>query len=97
MTDQDTPRTVWVFHGEGARFASGVFDSDVEGLAWAARHRLTGLLSEYPVGDGCYDIATRDGHFRPTRPHHGSPDHVAQFSPGWTRHVHVRDGIVDNG
>ena len=97
MADQETRRTVWIFQGEGARFAAGVFDTEAEGLAWAGRHGLTGLLTEYPVGDGCYDIATADGHFRPTRPHHGSPEHVGQFSPGWTRHVHLREGRVESG
>jgi hypothetical protein len=66
-------------------------------MAWIARHELTGILTEYPVGDGCYDIAVRDGRFRPTRPHHGSPEHVAGFSPGWTAHVHVTRGTPGPG
>lgn len=85
-------RTVWVFHGEKAQFAAGVFESEADGLNWAARHGVSGLLTEYPVGDGCYDIAVAEGHFVPKRPHHGTPEHVAQFSPGWTRHVHIEDG-----
>ncbi|MGW3788449.1 DUF7710 domain-containing protein [Micromonospora chokoriensis] len=38
-------------------------------------------LSEYSVGVGCYDQAVAASSFRPSRPHHGSPDHVAAFSP----------------
>jgi hypothetical protein len=91
--DTNAPmRTVWIFHGEGAHFAAGVFLSERDGLKWANRWGVTGILTEYPVGDGCYDIAVRDGHFRPTKPHHGTPDHVAKFSPGWTRHVHIDPG-----
>lgn len=89
--DRTVPR-VWVFHGDGARFASGVFESETDAAAWIARHGLTGVLTEYPVNDGCYDIAVRDGHFRPTRPHHGTAEHVAAFSPGWTRHIHFERG-----
>lgn len=84
--------TVWIFHGEGAPFASGVFRSERDGLRWATKWGVTGILTEYPVGDGCYDIAVRDGHFRPTKPHHGTSDHVGKFSPGWTRHVHIDPG-----
>jgi hypothetical protein len=84
--------TVWIFHGENARFASGVFFDEETALRWIARHRLTGVLTEYPVGDGCYDIAVREQHFTPTKPHHGSPDHVACFSPSQTTHVHLRGG-----
>ncbi|GIG69439.1 DUF7710 domain-containing protein [Phytomonospora endophytica] len=84
-------QTVWVFHGEEARFASAVFAAEADGLAWAARHGVSGLLAEYPVGDGCYDVAVREGRFRSSREHHGTPGHVAGFGPG-LRHVHIRDG-----
>jgi hypothetical protein len=93
MTDNPN---IWIFHGTGAPFAAGVFVSRADGLAWIARHRLTGILTEYPVGDGCYDVAVRTGHFTPTQDHRGTPAHVARFSPGWTGHVHVRDGAEDD-
>ncbi|MGN9774429.1 DUF7710 domain-containing protein [Micromonospora sp. H33] len=86
--------TVWVFHGSNARFASGVFQSQTDGLAWAAQHRLSGILSEYPVGVGCYDQAVAAGRFRPSKPHHGTPDHVAAFSPSLS-HLHLTDGVPD--
>jgi hypothetical protein len=92
--DGSADRTVWIFHGENAAFASGAFDTEQQAVAWIARHRLTGVLTEYPVGDGCYDLAVAHGHFRPTKPHHGSPAHVARFSPG-KRHRHVRSGRDD--
>jgi hypothetical protein len=85
---------VWIFHGEGAAFACAVFRSEAEGRTWAARHGVTGILAEYPVGDGCYDVAVREGRFRPSKGHHGSPAHVAGFSPG-LGHVHLRDGIPE--
>lgn len=88
------PLTVWVRHGEGARFASGVFRSRDDGLAWIKQHSLTGLLTEYPLGVGAYDDAVARGLFRPTREHHGTPAHIAQFSPGRTEHVHVVDGEI---
>jgi hypothetical protein len=83
--------TVWIFHGEDCRFASGVFADRSAGLDWVARHSLSGVVSEYEVGDGCYDLAVRQGRFRQTKPHHGSPQHVTSFSPGLD-HVHVHDG-----
>ncbi|SIN15100.1 DUF7710 domain-containing protein [Micromonospora cremea] len=90
---EDLP-TVWIFHRDGARFASGVFASRADGLSWAAEHRLTGLLTEYPVGEGSYDYAVSRGLFRPSKPHHGKPGHVVDFSPSLD-HVHVVDGAVD--
>jgi hypothetical protein len=88
------PPNVWVFHGEGARFASGVFEDRETALHWIARHQLTGIPTRYRVGAGCYDIALDQGRFHPTKPHHGTPTHVAGFSPAGP-HVHVRNGHPD--
>lgn len=83
--------TVWIFHGERAGFASGVFPSAAAALEWVAQHRLTGIVTEYPIGVGAYDAAVREGRFRACRAHHGTPDHIAGFSPG-LGHIHVSDG-----
>lgn len=66
-------------------------------MEWIAAGRLTGLLTEYPLNVGAYDHALANGWFRPTRDHHGTPEHIGQFSPGRTVHVHVRDGRIDAG
>ncbi|MBB2948979.1 hypothetical protein FB565_008765 [Actinoplanes lutulentus] len=85
------PPTVWVFHGEKARFASGVFKDRGTALQWVELHRLTGIVTEYPLGVGCYDLAVAEDLFRPSKPHHGTPVHVAGFSPSG-HHIHVQDG-----
>jgi hypothetical protein len=84
---------VWVFHGEHARFASGIFADQSAALEWATTHELTGVLARYPVGIGCYDFAVAQNRFTPSKPHHGTPRHVAGFSPGGP-HLHLRDGII---
>ena len=95
MGDQYDPfrPTVWIFHGDRARYASAVFDAPDAGLAWAAEHQVTGILAEYPHG-GTYDVAVREGRFTPSKPHHGTPEHVAGFDPG-LRHIHLTDGRRD--
>ncbi|GAA2522778.1 DUF7710 domain-containing protein [Pilimelia columellifera] len=92
--DQAVGGEVWVFQGSGARFPAGVFTDRASAMAWVERHRLTGVLTRYPVGDGCYDIAVKAGRFTPSKTHHGSADHVANFSPAGP-HIHVRDGRRD--
>ena len=94
---ESAPDCVWVFHGDGARHASGVFATKDDALAWVEHHRLTGLLTEYPVGVGAYDDAVAKGRFKPTREHHGTPEHIARFSPGHTEHMHLDHGRVDDG
>ncbi|MGI5151489.1 DUF7710 domain-containing protein [Plantactinospora sp. CA-294935] len=95
LTQRSPERTtMWVFHGNHARYASGLFETLDAGLTWAAEHKLTGTMTEYRVG-GTYDVAVEEGRFRPSRAHHGSPDHVAGFSPG-LRHIHLADGHADD-
>jgi hypothetical protein len=79
--------------GRHARHAAGVFDNQDAGLAWAARHQVTGILAEYPHG-GAYDVAVSEGRFTPSKAHHGTADHVAAFSPG-LRHIHLIEGRPD--
>jgi len=85
---------VWVFHGSHAKFASGVFDNERDAMEWIARHQLSGVVAEYAVGNGAYDLALAEGRFHPSKPHHGSPEHVASFGPG-LGHRHVTAGKVD--
>jgi hypothetical protein len=50
--------------GTGRRLVLGrhpVHEGRPLGLEWIARHGLTGILSEYEVGGGCYDLAVRQG------------------------------------
>ena len=93
--DQQSPlrSTVWIFHGDRARFASGVFDTLDAGLAWAAERQVTGILAEYADG-GAYDVAVSEGRFTPSKAHHGTADHVAAFGPG-LRHIHMTGGRRD--
>jgi hypothetical protein len=85
--------TVWIFHGARARYASAVFLTAEAGLAWAGEYHVTGILAEYPYGSA-YDAAVSDGRFTPSKPHHGSGDHVAAFAPG-LQHIHLTDGRRD--
>jgi hypothetical protein len=93
--DRRGPRrsAVWIFHGDRARYASGAFDTVDAGLAWAAGHRVTGILAEYPRG-GAYDVAVGEGRFTPSTAQHGTAEHVAAFGPG-LRHIHLTDGRPD--
>lgn len=93
--DQPSPlrATVWIFSGDGARYASAVFDTAEAGLAWAAGHRVTGVLAEYRYG-GAYDAAVSEGRFTVSKPLHGTAEHVAAFGPG-LRHIHLTDGQRD--
>ena len=51
---------VWVFHGAGGRFASGVFGDRTKAEKIIGRHSLSGVLTWYPVDELAYDWGVRN-------------------------------------
>ncbi len=83
--------TVWTFNGLNAYFPCAVFRTQDEAVAWIRQHKLSGTLTEYPVGISCYDWAIKYTRWRPTKPHHSRAECIQRFSPS-LRHFHFEDG-----
>ncbi len=84
----DQPPTVWIFHGNGARFASGVFSTRAGAEAWIRQHGLAGVLTEYPLDSGAYDWAIQERHFTPKKEHHTSAEFIQRFTSAFQQHEH---------
>jgi hypothetical protein len=93
VTVQTKP-TVWVFSGPNARFPGAVFSSGEKAETWIAQHRLSGLLTEYPLDSGAYDWAIQFGVFTPKRPEHTSSAFIGSFTSAHMAHAHFEDGKV---
>ncbi len=93
---QSVVQTVWIFHGNSAQFACAVFSSLEAGEAWVAKHKLSGLLTELVIDDPVWDRAVRLGHFKPSKGHHGTPEHIVSFTGGEDHH-HYFDGSEGSG
>ncbi len=87
---------VWVFNG-GGHFASGVFTTRELAEAWIAGHKLTGILSEYPLDTGLYDSAVARGVFKPKRPEHYEPQLIGRFNSACFDHYHYENGHSPSG
>jgi len=85
----------WVFSGKGSRFSSGVFMDKGTAMAWILRHKLTGVLTQYPVGQGVYDWAIEKEFFEPKKEHESSPDFIQKFTCAGQEHYHFEDGELD--
>lgn len=88
---------VWVFTSMRAptsttpTFPSGVFSSIETAEAWIKLHRLSGILTLYRVDVGAYDWALANDYFRPSKPHHKTPEFIGRFSGGDV-HYHYEEG-----
>jgi hypothetical protein len=85
--------TVWVFNGVRASFPGGVFSTPDGAREWIAEHRLTGVLTAYPLDQGVYDWATGAGLFPANKP--VDARFIASFSSAHQEHYHFVDGVQE--
>ena len=91
MGNSDT-RFVWVFNGARAQFPAGVFADLTLAESWVGKHRLTGVLTRYPVDSGAYDWSIKTGIFQAEKPEHSTPDFIQGFGCASFEHYHYEDG-----
>ena len=85
---------VWVFHGEKARFSSGVFSELEIAKHWIETNKLSGILTKYPVNKSCYEWAIDQKVYEPKE-----SDRMAKKMESFTshgqEHYHFSNGIEE--
>jgi hypothetical protein len=85
---------VWVFMGDGARNPSAVFSSLAKAQIWIEVHKLSGLLTEYPVDIPVLDWAVAEGYFTPKSAEDWSTYRRETFTSGAQHHLHFVNGCA---
>jgi hypothetical protein len=88
--NKKTVDSVWVFLGEGARFACAVFTSLALAQKWIKDNRVSGVLSEYPLDNSVLNWAIERGFVVAEK--FPDPKHIQRFSSGHQRHYHFENG-----
>lgn len=83
---------VWVFHGEGGRFSSGVFTNKSKAEFWISQHLLSGILTLYPLDMGVYDWSIEKGYFETEREEQTKAHFIQRFTTGSQEHYHYENG-----
>lgn len=83
---------IWIFHGAGGRFASAAFKDFNKAETWISNHKLTGILTAYPIDIGVYDWAIENGLLGIRKPHEGTPEFIQKFTSASMDHYHFEDG-----
>jgi hypothetical protein len=79
---------VWVFHGAGGRFTSGIFTSQNQTEQFINQYRLTGVLTKYPVGISVYNWAIQERLFEPKKPEQFQAGFIQRFTTASQEHYH---------
>lgn len=70
---------------------SGIFQSDSDAIGWITTNRLSGTLTEYPVGISVYDWVISHGYMKPRE--NPSAKFLESFSSASMRHFHFEHGV----
>ncbi|MFK7979510.1 MAG: hypothetical protein AB8G86_05985 [Saprospiraceae bacterium] len=87
--------SVWVFHGAGSRFTSGVFTDKTIAEEWITKNMLTGILTKYPINIGTYDWAISESFFEPKKEKHKSAEFIQKFTSASQEHYHYENGDLE--
>jgi hypothetical protein len=91
---------IYVFNGStdpprpGLTYPGGVFSTREKAEEWIAKHRLSGILTAYPLDEGVYDWSVAKGVFEPKRDEQRTPAFIGRFSSAATGHWHYEDGSL---
>jgi hypothetical protein len=92
MTEPGGTATVWILNGDQSTFPSGVFTRRELAVEWIQNHRLSGVLTEYPVDEGVYEWAISRGLFKPKKENQTTSAFIARFSSASQDHYHFENG-----
>jgi hypothetical protein len=84
--------SIWVFNGNNSHFPSGVFSSQEKAEESIAKHKLSGILTEYPMDMLVYEWATTNEYFKPKRDDQRTPKFMQTFTSAVQKHFHYEDG-----
>lgn len=90
------PNSVWIFSTPSRQFPGGAFSTVDAAEAWIRAHRLTGMLTAYPLDRGVFDWALESGctSLRPEKLEAArtDPQFIGGFTTASQDHRHYEDG-----
>lgn len=82
--------SVYVFHGEKAKFAAAVFTDFVAAEKAIRKDKLSGMLTFYPLNETVFEYTVRKQLFSPSGNENG--DYISRFTSAVLEHYHYENG-----
>ena len=89
-------KEVWVFHGSNGTFTSGVFTQLPLAEEFIQKHKLSGIVTLYPLDEGVYDWAIDNNFFTPKKEHQFTSNFIQRFTTASQEHYHYENGERDS-
>lgn len=87
------PKDIWIFNGENSNFPSAVFSDRDLAEKWITKHKLSGVLTKYPIDTPVYEWSIENGHFSPKSEREKSSQFIGKFSSAIQEHIHYENGV----
>ena len=84
--------SVFIFTSKSLGLPSAVFTSYEKATDWIEDNYLSGILTEYPTDQSCYDWAIENGHFKEKSPIDRSPTFMEKFVSVYQHNWHFEHG-----
>lgn len=95
----DGIKSVWVFNAPNKSFSGGVFADIDEAEKWIAKHKLTGVLTKYPLNKGVFDWAIENNSIdlKPGKLSEKieDPSFIGGYTTASMEHYHYENGTRD--
>ena len=84
--------SIYIFTSKSMGLPSGVFTSFDLASQWIQKNYLSGILTEYPVDQSCYDWAIERGYFKEKSAIDRSPTFMEKFVSAYQQNWHFEHG-----
>ena len=95
----ESEKTVWVFNSVRSQYSGEIFERIDEAELWIKEHRLTGVLTKYPINSGVLGWAEEHNltNIKPEKLQQNKKDpiFVGGFTTASMEHYHYKDGIKE--
>ncbi len=86
---------VWIFNGDNSSFPAGVFLSKEKAEIYIEKHKLSGVLTQYPTDNLIYNWAIENNIFSPKKEHERTSDFIQRFTSASQEHYHYENGVCE--
>ena len=83
---------VYVFHGDGARFAAAVYSTVEDAKADIGSNRMSGILTAYPLDQTVYAHVVKEGLFEGKDD--PEPRYIQRFTSAYMGHLHFVNRVL---
>jgi hypothetical protein len=87
--------SIFVFNGENANFALGIYSTKEKALDFIVTNKLSGVLTKYPLDIDVYNWTIEEDFFKVKNEQQKTAKFIQNFSSAYLEHWHIENGLIE--